>query len=202
MNDNPGGASRPFDICHDGIVLSEGSCLVMLESENSAAQRGAHLYAEILGIGSSCDAKGIYGTDSVGSVGARTIHQLLRTFDITPSDIDYVCAHANGSPTFDKKETRVIRSAFGEYAAQIPVSSIKGILGHPFGAAGAFQTAASALAIESQLIPPTYNLESPDPDCGLSHVAGLPRQAIVATALITSYGYGGVNACALLRRPT
>jgi 3-oxoacyl-(acyl-carrier-protein) synthase len=184
------------------MVLSEGSCFLVLESEDSASGRGAHVHAEILGSSSSCDARGLYGQDPDGVAGGRAIHGLLRACDLTPAHLDYVCAHANGSPVFDRKEALVLRQALGEFAARVPVSSIKGVLGHPFGAAGAFQAAASALALEHQLIPPTFNLDAPDPDCDLTHVAGLPLEEPLETALVTGYGYGGVNAYLLLRKST
>lgn len=198
--DDPARASRPFDIRHNGMVLSEGSCFLVLESENNAAKRGAHAYAEILGSASSCDARGLYGVDSDGRAGARAVHGLLRACELTPADINYVCAHANGSPTFDAKETHVLHCALGEFAAKTFVSSIKAVLGHPFGAAGAFQTAASALALEHQIIPPTHNLDTPDPQCDLAHIARIPREFPIRTALVTSYGYGGVNSYLLLRK--
>ena len=117
-------------------------------------------------------------------------------------EIDYVCAHANSSPAFDRKETLVINKAFGEWAARLPVSSIKGVIGHPFGASGAFQSAAAALAIRHQLIPPTHNLEVPAPECNLDYVPGEPRAARIRNVLVTSYGYGGANAYLILTEPT
>jgi 3-oxoacyl-(acyl-carrier-protein) synthase len=200
-NDDAPHASRPFDIHHNGMVLSEGSCFLLLESEESAVQRGAHVYAEIVGSMSSCDAHGMYGFDTDGDAGGRAIHRLLQLSDMTPSDLDYICAHANGAPAFDSKETRVLKRALGEFAAGIPVSSIKGVLGHPFGAAGAFQAAAAALAFSHDIIPATQNLVEPAPDCDLDCVAGAPRAMRLRTALVTSYGYGGVNSYLLLRRP-
>jgi len=193
LNDEPARASRPFDCRHAGIVLSEGSCVVVLESAESAARRGVRPYAEVLGGASSCDARGIYGYDPSGEPGARAVRRALARSGIGSEDIDYLCAHANASPIFDLKEALVIHSAFGEVARRIAVSSIKGITGHPFGASGAFQVAATALAIRNQLIPPTHNLDSPAPECDLNHVTGAPRAASIRHALITSYGYGGVN---------
>ena len=199
-NENPAGASRPFDTEHNGMVLSEGSCILVLESEKRALERDVQLYAEVVGTNASCDAKGLYGMDLTGYTGARTIQKLLDASAATPFDIDYVCAHANGSPSFDKKEASVIRSAFGECAARIPVSSIKAILGHPFGAAGAFQVAAMALAIQNTTIPPTANLEKPDPECSLMHVNRANFTQEINLALATSYGYGGLNSFLLLRK--
>ena len=201
LNEQPGAASRPFDVAHGGMVLSEGSCLLVLEAEEIAASRTAQPYAEILGASWSCDAKGMYDLDPSGETGGRTVHRLLRSCGLTPGDLDYICAHANGSPAFDRKETSVLTRALGEFAATVPVSSIKGVLGHPFGAAGAFETAATLLAFKNQLIPPTHNLETPSSECALHHVMGDPRPAALRRALVTSYGYGGVNAYLALKKP-
>lgn len=200
-NERPEEASRPFDSRHDGMVLSEGACFVLLENNGHARERGAPVYAEILGGASSCDARGLYHFDESGEAGARAIHRLLERTGVTPDQIDYVCAHANSSAAFDRKEVVVLKRAFGEFAAKIPVSSIKGVLGHPFGASGAFQTAATALAMQHSLIPHTNNLIEPAPRCDLDLVIGEPRPARIRHALITSYGYGGVNAFLLLRNP-
>lgn len=199
--DHPETASRPFDRRHDGMVLSEGACFLLLENGDQARERGARVYAEVLGGSSSCDARGLYHFDETGETGARAIHRLLERTGVTPDQIDYICAHANSSPAFDRKEVTVLKRAFGEFAAKIPVSSIKGVLGHPFGASGAFQTAAAALAMQHSLIPHTHNLEEPAPECDLDLVMGEPRPATIRHALITSYGYGGINAYLLLRNP-
>jgi 3-oxoacyl-(acyl-carrier-protein) synthase len=199
-NDDPGRACRPFDAQHNGMVLTEGSCILVLESEERAIQRSAHAYAEVLASISSCDAQGMYGFDPTGTAGGRAVHRLLQMSNITPAELSYVCAHANGSAAFDRKETLVIRSSLGEFAAHIPVSSIKGVLGHSFGAAGAFQTAASVLALEHATIPPTHNLDDLDTECSLNCVTGTPRSVQLGTALVTSYGYGGVNAYLMLRQ--
>ena len=194
-------ASRPFDQSHRGIVLSEGACLFVLEAADGAARRGATTYASVLGSATSCDAAGLYGGDPSGDPGARAIHHALTRSGLTATDIDYVCAHANSSPAFDRKETLVIKRAFGECAARLPVSSIKGVLGHPFGASGAFQLAAAILALRDQLIPPTHNLEHPDPECDLDYVPGEARAARLRHALVTSYGYGGVNTYLVVGTP-
>lgn len=196
---DPEHASCPFDRQHAGIVVSEGSCFLLLESAEAAARRGSQVYAQVCGMSSSCDAQGLYGFDPTGEPGARAVHQLLTETGVAPSELDYVCAHANSSPVFDRKEVLVLRRSLGECAARIPVSSIKGVLGHPFGAAGAFQAAATALAIRHASIPPTHNLRDPDPECDLDHVPYRARAAAIGAALVTSYGYGGVNAYLLLR---
>jgi len=200
-NDDPEHASRPFDRAHNGLVLGEGSCVFILEAAERALRRGVQPYAEVRGAASSCDASGLYGVDPTGEPGAQAIHRALQRSDLTVADIDYVCAHANSSPTFDRKETLVINKAFGEWAARLPVSSIKGVIGHPFGAAGAFQVAAASLAIRHQLIPPTHNLEVPDPECNLDCVPRDPRPARVRNVLVTSYGYGGLNTYLVLAEP-
>jgi 3-oxoacyl-[acyl-carrier-protein] synthase II len=200
-NEDPEHASRPFDKGHSGMVLSEGSCILVLESAEQAHRRGAQPYATILGSASSCDAGGQWSFDPSGEPGARAIHQTLNGHGLNADDIDYVCAHANSSPAFDRKETVVIKKAFGEWAARLPISSVKGVLGHPFGASGAFQVAAASLAIQHQLIPPTHNLEEPAPECDLDYVPGEARAARIRRALVTSYGYGGLNAYLLLGEP-
>lgn len=201
-SDDPARASRPFDRAHNGMVLSEGSSILVLETPESAQQRGATVYAEILGGRSACDAAGLYQLDASGDVAARCLQQLLAQHQLEAGDVHWISSHANSSPGFDRKETRVIKRAFGEFAARIPVSSIKAILGHPFGAAGAFQTAAACLALREQLIPPTHHLDDPDDDCDLDYVPNVPRPAPLQHVVVSSYGYGGVNSYLLLRRHT
>jgi act minimal PKS ketosynthase (KS/KS alpha) len=199
-NDDPASAARPFDSGRNGMVLSEGSCFLILESERCAINRGADICAEFVGSSTSCDARGLYGMDSDAHAGGRALHGLLRANDLTAADINYVCAHANGSPAFDRKEAAALHKALGEFAARTPVSSIKGVLGHAFGAAGTFQAATCVLALRNGLIPPTFNLEVPDADCGLSHVIGQAYEFPVTTAIATGYGYGGVNAYVAIRQ--
>ena len=197
--EDSGSACRPFDVEHNGMVLTEGSCFLVLEEQEAAERRGANIYAEVASSVSSCDARGMYGVDDTGGAAGKAIHRLLQIAGSDPTELDYICAHANGSPAFDRKEAIVLKAALGEFAAQIPVSSIKGILGHPFGAAGAFQVAASLMAIENSLVPPTHNLTNPAPGCELNHVQGTARSVRIRTALVTSYGYGGINSFVLLR---
>jgi 3-oxoacyl-[acyl-carrier-protein] synthase II len=201
LNDDPERASRPFDRSHAGLVLSEGSCILVLEEARRAQRRGAQAYAEVLGWASSCDGAGLFAFDPSGAPGARAIYRALTRSGLNATDIDYVCAHANSSPMFDRKETVVLKKAFGECAARLPVSSIKGVLGHPLGASGSFQVAATALAIQNQTVPPTHNLEVPDPQCDLDYVPGEARAVRVRAALTTSYGYGGVNSYLVLGGP-
>jgi len=198
--DDPTQASRPFDEQHSGIVLSEGSCFLVLEAIDSAVERGAKIYAEVSDAVSSCDAKGLYHFDPSGEAGARAIFGLLQRHGVGATEIDYVCAHANSAPRFDHKETLVLKLAFGECAARLPVSSIKAILGHPFGASGAFQVAASALGICRGTIPPTHNLKKPAAGCDLDYVPSVPRNIAIRNAIVTSYGYGGINSYLLVKR--
>jgi len=201
LNDRPEAASRPFDAGHAGIVLSEGSCLLVLEPLDQAVRRGAEPYAEVLGAAVSCDANGLFEFDKSNAAAARAVHAALVRSGREPGDIDYVAAHANASPAFDLKETLVLKKAFGEHAPRLAVSSIKGVLGHPFGAAGAFQTAAACLAIRYATIPPTHNLERPADGCDLDYVASRPRAARIRNALVTGYGYGGINSYLVLSEP-
>lgn len=197
-DEDPATACRPFDVAHAGMVLSEASAFLVLEPLEQARARGARVYATVLGGAFSCDAQGMYGADPTGAAGARAIRRLLAATATHPDRIDYICAHANSSPVFDRKEITVLSAALGECLPAIPISSIKGVLGHPFGASGALQAAVCALAMRDGLIPPTANLETPAPECRARHVIGAPRRAALRRALITSYGYGGVNGCLLL----
>ena len=185
--------SRPFDESHSGITLSEGSCFLLLEAAEHAERRGIGAFAEILGGATCSDAGGLFRPDLEGEVAARCLSSLLKRLRCSDKSIGYICSHANSSPIFDKKEARVLRRAFGSEIDHIPVSSIKGVLGHPFGASGAFQTAAAALALTSSTLPPTHNLKSPASDCLLHHIQNKSYERAVEQALITSYGYGGVN---------
>lgn len=198
---DPARACRPFDRRHNGMVLSEGACFVVLEERERARQRGAHIWAEVLGGASSCDGQGLFHSDTTGATGGATVRQLLARLGLEAKHVSWLCAHANASPVFDLKETTVAKAAFGEWAPRIPVSSIKAVLGHPFGAAGAFQVAAACLAFQHQMIPPTHFLEEPAEGCDLDYVPQTPRPAPVEHVLVSSYGYGGVNSYLLLRHP-
>lgn len=200
-NGVPEHVSRPFDRRHCGIVLSEGACLLVLEPLDLAVRREATVYAEILAESSSCDGAGLYAVDANGTAGGRGMRAALDMAGLSAESIDYVCAHANSSPTFDRKEALVLGAALGEYAATVPISSIKGTVGHPFGASGAFQVAATVLAMQHSLLPPTANLDDPDPDCALRHVRDQPLPRDIRAAVVTSYGYGGVNDFLILAHP-
>jgi 3-oxoacyl-(acyl-carrier-protein) synthase len=200
-NEDPAAACRPFDCAHAGMVLSEASAFLMLEPLEHARARGATVYASVLGGTFSCDAQGMYGADPTGAAAAKAIRRLLTATGTGPSELDYICAHANSSPLFDRKEITVLSAALGEFLPGIPISSIKGVIGHPFGASGALQAAAAALAIRDGVIPPTANLESPDTECRAHHVIGAALERVLRRVLITSYGYGGVNGYLLVAAP-
>lgn len=198
---DPATASRPFDRKHNGMVIAEGACLLVLEDAERAAARGARIHGEIKGSGSSCDAVGLNDVDESGEVAGLALRTALQDAGLQPPDVDFVCSHANSSEAFDRKEARVIASALGEIAAAIPVSSIKGVIGHPFGAAGPLQAATALLAMRHGSIPATANLDAPDPACPLRHVVGESLVHTVRHAVVTSYGFGGVNGFLVLGNP-
>jgi 3-oxoacyl-(acyl-carrier-protein) synthase len=201
-NDHPSRASRPFECTHDGFVLGEGSAILVLEATEKARARDAFIYAEILGHASGADAVDPYRVDLSGEAGATAIHACLQRSALTPDEIDYISANANSSPHLDRKEIVVLKKAFGPRAFEIPVSSIKAVIGHPFGASGAFQAAATCLAIERNLIPPTHNIITPDPECDLDLVPNIARNARIRHALVCSYGFGGLNAYLTVGAPS
>lgn len=198
IDDPPAHASRPFDLGRQGMVLSEGACFAILEDAERAVARGAPLWGEVLAAAASCDAAGLYGVDAAGEIAATSILGALGRAGLEPEQIDYVCSHANAAAAFDRKEAATLRRAFGAHVDAVPVSSIKGVLGHPFAAAGPFQVAAAVMAMAQGRVPPTANLGDPDPECRLRHVVGAPLTHAVRHALVTSYGYGGLNAYLVL----
>ena len=200
-NEPPSRASRPFECTHDGFVLGEGSAILILEATEKARARGAFIYAEILGHASGADAADPFRVDLSGEAGAAALQACLRRSGVQSDEIDYICANANSSPHLDRKEVIVLKKAFGPRVFQIPVSSIKAIIGHPFGASGAFQTAATCLAIQHSLIPPTHNILTPDPQCDLDLVPNKARPAEIRCALVCSYGFGGLNAYLTVSAP-
>jgi 3-oxoacyl-[acyl-carrier-protein] synthase II len=198
-NDDPAGASRPFDRDRDGFVLSEGAGVLVLEELETAKRRGARVYAEIIGYGMSADAYHITAPPEDGEGAVRCMEMSIHDAGIAKSDIGYINAH--GTSTFaDKIETLAIKRVFGELAYRIPVSSTKSMTGHLLGAAGGVEAAFSVLALHHGILPPTINLEHPDPDCDLDYVPAQAREASVQVALSNSFGFGGVNACLLFKR--
>jgi 3-oxoacyl-[acyl-carrier-protein] synthase II len=200
-NDDPEGASRPFDAGRDGFILAEGGAVLVLEELGRAQARGAHIYAEILGYGMSSDSHHVTEPDPMGVNPARAMTNALADGDVTPDMIGYVNAHGTSTPAGDSAETRALKIALGEERAyQIPISSTKSETGHLLGAAGALETIITALAMRDSYVPPTINQTDPDPECDLDYIANVGRQADVEYALTNSFGFGGHNAVLVLRR--
>jgi 3-oxoacyl-[acyl-carrier-protein] synthase II len=201
-NDAPKEASRPFDAQRDGFVISEGACILILESLEHARKRGANILAEIIAYGATADAFHITQPDDKGEGAVRAMQLALKKAGLAPTDIDYINAHGTSTPLNDKTETLAIKTVFGEQAHRVPVSSTKSMLGHLIGAAGAIETAICIMTIQHGIIPPTINLTHPDPECDLDYVPNVARQAKVTTALSNSFGFGGHNSVLIIRRYT
>ena len=199
-NDDPGRASRPFDADRDGFVIGEGAGVLILESLEHAQGRGVHIYAEVIGYGSSCDAFHITAPDEDGIGAARSMQAALDDAGLPPTEIDYINAHGTSTPLNDPVETRAIRRVFGKHAYRVPVSSTKSMVGHLMGAAGAAEAIACAKTLETGVIHPTINYETPDPECDLDYVPNVARETHPQTALSNSFGFGGHNATLILRK--
>jgi len=198
-NDEPRLASRPFDTERDGFVISEGACLLILESLTHAQERGANILAEIKAYGATADAFHVTQPAADGEGAAKAMQLALDRAGLAPSEIDYINAHGTSTPLNDKVETIAIKAVFGDHAYCLPISSTKSMLGHLIGAAGAAEAAACIMAIQHGIIPPTINLTHPDPECDLDYVPNVARQAKVTTALSNSFGFGGHNSVLILR---
>jgi 3-oxoacyl-[acyl-carrier-protein] synthase II len=192
--------SRPFDAERDGFVLGEGSGVLVLEELNHARQRGAVIYAEVLGLGSSFDAYAVTRPDPEARGGARAIEWALREARVDPEEVDYINAHGTSTRLNDLMETTAVKRVFGDRARKLPLSSIKSMVGHLIGAAGAVEAVALALTLKDGVLPPTINHTRPDPECDLDYVPNQARELPVHTALSTSFGFGGQNAALLMRR--
>jgi 3-oxoacyl-[acyl-carrier-protein] synthase II len=200
-NDAPEKASRPFDAGRDGFVMGEAGAVVVLEELEHARARGAKMYAELLGYGLSSDAKHVTEPDPSGSNPARAMKMAFADADISPEDVDYINAHGTSTPLGDASETKVIKLALGEeVAAKTPVSSTKGATGHCLGAAGAVEAIFTILAVNRNTLPPTINYDSPDPECDLDYVPNEAREADVKVGVSNSFGFGGHNACIIVRQ--
>lgn len=199
-NDDPASASRPFDLDRDGFVMGEGAGVLILEALEHALARGAHIYAEVAGYGATSDAFHIVQPAPDGEGAARAMRLALRDAGLEPDGLDYINAHGTSTPLNDKLETLAIKRVFGEHAAKIAVSSTKSETGHLLGASGAVELIASAMAIQEGIVPPTANYRTPDPDCDLDYVPNVARKMTVRAALSNSFGFGGHNACVVLRR--
>jgi 3-oxoacyl-[acyl-carrier-protein] synthase II len=200
-NDDPARASRPFDGERDGLVMGEAAAILVLEELEHARARGAKIYGELIGYGVSSDAAHMTEPDPTGENPARAMRMAFADADIDPSEVDYVNAHATSTPLGDASETRVLKLALGEeHARETPISSTKGATGHCFGAAGAVEAVFSTLAVRDGKVPPTINYEEPDPECDLDYVPNESRDADVRVAVSNSFGFGGHNACIVVRR--
>jgi 3-oxoacyl-[acyl-carrier-protein] synthase II len=200
-NDVPAAASRPFDADRDGFVMGEAGAILVLEELAHANKRGAKIYAELAGYGVSSDAEHITEPDPTGENPARAMRMAFADAGIGPDEIDYINAHGTSTPLGDTSETRVIKLALGEDTARrTPVSSTKGATGHCLGAAGAVEAIFCTLAIRDGVLPPTINYETPDPDCDLDYIPNEAREGDVRIAVSNSFGFGGHNACLVLRR--
>jgi 3-oxoacyl-[acyl-carrier-protein] synthase II len=198
-NDDPQAASRPFDAARDGFVLAEGAGALLLECADSASARGARIYAEIAGYGQSSDAYHEVAPSPDGSGPARAIAAALADSGLRAEDIGYVNAHGTSTHLSDLAETKALKLALGEHSRRVAISSTKSMTGHSLGAAGAIEAVATVLALDTGLIPPTINLEKPDPECDLDYVPGQARAAEFDAALSLSMGFGGHNACLAFR---
>jgi 3-oxoacyl-[acyl-carrier-protein] synthase II len=199
-NEEPERASRPFDRDRDGFVMAEGAGVLVLESLEHAKARGATIYAEVIGYGMSGDAYHITAPDPVGNGGFRAMREALADAGISPDDVDYINAHGTSTDMGDKLETLAIKNLFGEHAYKLAVSSIKSMIGHMLGAAGAVEAIATVKTLQEGIIPPTINYETPDPDCDLDYVPNTARRQDVKIALSNSFGFGGHNAVIALKK--
>jgi 3-oxoacyl-[acyl-carrier-protein] synthase II len=192
-NDDPQRASRPFDVGRDGFVMGEGAAMLILESGDSVRERGVEPLAEMAGFGSTSDAYHVTAPSPTGESTSRALEAALARSGLAPQDVDYINAHGTSTQLNDVMETRAIKRAFGERAYQVPISSTKSMTGHLIGAAGAIEAAFCVLTIQNGLIPPTINLEEPDPECDLDYTPQQARQGQVRAALSNSFGFGGHN---------
>jgi 3-oxoacyl-[acyl-carrier-protein] synthase II len=199
-NGNPAAASRPFDAERDGFVMGEGSAIFVLESLEHALERGAHIYAEVAGFAANTDGFHVIAPnpDPAGSI--KAIRQALADAGISPDEVDHVNSHGTATPLGDVAETKAIKAVFGERAYEVPITANKSMFGHGLGAAGAMESLSAVLSIRDQKIPPTINLDYPDPECDLDYVPHTAREAKVDVVLKNSFGMGNQNACLVFRR--
>ena len=198
-NDEPERASRPFDRDRDGFVVGEGSGILVLEALEHALERGAHIYAEIIGYGSNDDAFHITAPEPEGAGAAACIRLALASAALAPEQIDYINAHGTSTTLNDVTETRAIKAALGDYAYRVPISSTKSMTGHLLGAAGALEAILCIKALQTNMLPPTINLENPDTECDLDYVPQKARPAEISTVMSNSFGFGGHNASLIFK---
>ena len=199
-NDDPAHASRPFDAQRDGFVVGEGAGILILESLEHAQKRNAPIMGEIVGYGMSGDAYHITQPAENGDGAFRVMRAAIKDAKLTPDDIGYVNAHGTSTPLGDVIETRALKRVFGDRAKSVPISSTKSMTGHLLGGAGGLEAGISVLALRDQIIPPTINLETPDPECDLDYVPNVARKATLDYALSNSFGFGGTNAALIFKR--
>ena len=200
-NDDPGTASRPFDRRRDGFVMGEGAAVVVLEERSRALARGAPIYGEVLGYALTNDAHHMTAPRPDGREAARAMRLALEDAHVSPGEIGYVNAHGSSTPLNDSTETLAIKQVFGDHARRLAISGTKGYYGHALGASGAIEAAICALSLRRNWLPPTINLSEPDPACDLDYLADGGRDGAPEFVLSNSFGFGGVNACLVLKRP-
>lgn len=193
-NEEPTRASRPFDADRDGFVMAEGAGVLVFEELEHAKRRGARIYAEVLGYGASGDAGHITQPDELGRGAGRAMANALRDGGWGPGDIDYINAHGTSTPLGDKAETQAVKGVFGEHAHKLSISSTKGHIGHALGASGGIEMILTVLAVHNDVVPPTINLENPDPACDLDYTPNQPKPKRISVAMNNSFGFGGHNA--------
>ncbi len=199
-NDDPAGASRPFDAQRDGFVIGEGAGLLILETLDHARKRGARIYGEVAGYGSNCDAYHITAPDPEGMGAAGSMKLALEDAGLSPDQVDYINAHGTSTPLGDKIETLAVKQVFGPHAYKLAVGSTKSMTGHLLGAAGGLEAVVCLLALQRGVIPPTINLHSPDPECDLDYVPNEARKADLNIALSNSFGFGGHNVTLVFKK--
>lgn len=199
-NDDPQKASRPFDRDRNGFIIAEGGGALILEELEHARERGARIYAEIIGFGLTGDAYHMAAPPEDGEGGARCIRMAIRDTGLQPQDFDYINAHGTSTPLNDSCETKAIKAVFGDHAYKLAISSTKSMTGHMLGGAGGIEAAFTALSIYHQIAPPTINLENPDPECDLDYVPNVARPMKIEHALSNSFGFGGTNAVIAMKR--
>ncbi|WP_426753247.1 beta-ketoacyl-ACP synthase II [Myxococcus sp. Y35] len=199
-NDDPAAASRPFDKDRDGFVMGEGAGILVLEEMEAAKKRGANILAEVVGYGANSDAYHVTQPAPEGEGAARCMRLALQSAGLNPEDVGYINAHGTSTPFNDANETKAIKAVFGDHARKLAVSSTKSMTGHMLGAAGGFEAVVGALALARNVLPPTINQTTPDPDCDLDYVPNQAREARVNAVMSNSFGFGGTNAVLLFKR--
>ena len=199
-NDEPEKASRPFDAKRDGFVIAEGSGILILEELTHAQKRGAKVYAELIGYGANCDAYHMTAPSPEGEGAANCMKLALEDANILPNEVDYINAHGTSTPLNDVAETKAIKKVFGKHAYKLMVTSTKSMTGHLLGGAGGLEAVITVKALETGIVPPTINLEEPDPECDLDYVPNQARKANIKVAMSNAFGFGGTNACLVFRK--